>query len=58
MKVSGVNRWKAFVEGCERQAIKIQLRRLTGEVENLKFQEQVMRTNFRVQKTELESKVS
>lgn len=58
MKNFGLNRWKNLIQGLEMHSVKIQLKRLTGEVENLKFQEQVMRTNFRVQKTELESKVT
>lgn len=38
--------------------IKGEVRRLLEEVEKLKLQEQVLRTSFRVQKGELESKVS
>ena len=54
----GLTRWKALIRDLEMHAVKIHLRRLTAEVDSLKFQEQVMRTHFRVQKTELESKVS
>ncbi len=39
-------------------SVKQEVKRLAGEVENLRFQEQLLRTSFRVQKTELESKVS
>lgn len=37
MKNNGINRWKGLMQGLEMHAIKIQLKRLTGEVENLKF---------------------
>jgi hypothetical protein len=37
MKNYGINRWKGLIQGLEMHAIKIQLKRLSGEVENLKF---------------------
>lgn len=37
MKNYGLNRWKGLLQGLEMHAVKIQLKRLTGEVENLKF---------------------
>lgn len=58
LKSWGLNRWKNFMRELENWAVKAELRRLSGEVQNLKFQEQLMRTTFRVQKSELESKVS
>ena len=38
--------------------IKGELRRLVNETEQMKLQEQVLRTNFGLQKSNLESKVS
>ena len=58
MKNYGMNKWKNFMKDIELYYIKGEMKRLLAEVEKLKFQEQLLRTNFRVQKNELESKVS
>lgn len=58
LKAYGLNRWKNFMRELENWCVKSELKRLLNEVENLKFQEQLLRTSFRVQKSELESKVS
>ncbi len=54
----GLNRWKQFIRDLEMNAIKGQIKRLANEVENLKFQEKLMHTSFRIQKNELESKIN
>ena len=58
MKFYGLNRWKNIIKDLEMHAVKMQLKRLSSDVETLKMQELVMRTTFKVQKSELESKVS
>ncbi len=58
MKNWGLNRWKQLMRDIEMWSIKSEIKRLNNEVEGLKFQEQMLRTSFRVQKGELESKVS
>ncbi|CDW86500.1 UNKNOWN [Stylonychia lemnae] len=58
LKNYGLNKWKNFMREVEMWYIKNEIKRLVSEVENLKFQEQLLRTNFRLQKNELESKVN
>eukprot|EP00347_Sterkiella_histriomuscorum_P019040 403343196 len=57
-KAYGLNKWKNFMRELEIWSVKGEIKRLINEVENMKFQEQLLRTSFRVQKSELESKVS
>jgi hypothetical protein len=39
LKTVGLTRWKSLMHGLEMHAVKLQLRRLNSEVDNLKFQE-------------------
>lgn len=43
-----MNKWKTFMRDIEMYTIKGSLKFLAGEVESLKFQEQILRTNFRL----------
>ena len=53
-----LSKWKKVVHSSEMFALKLELFRLNKKVETVQHQESLLRTNFRVQKTELESKIN
>jgi len=48
LKAFGLNRWVGFMRDLELWTIITQIKRLSDEVEKLKFQEQLLRTSFRL----------
>ena len=52
------NKWREVIRSSEAFALQLELARLNKEIETVKFQESLLRTNFRVQKAELESKIN
>ena len=52
------NKWREVIRSSEAFALQLELARLNKEIETVKFQESLLRTNFRVQKAELESKLN
>ena len=52
------NKWKEVIRAQDTFALQLELARLNKEVETVKHQESLLRTNFRVQKAELESKIN
>lgn len=52
------NKWREVIRQSDTFALQLELSRLNKEVDTVKFQESLLRTNFRVQKAELESKIN
>jgi len=56
-KARAFRKWDSFRRQVENFAIRGQLKIIQSEIEGLRFQESVLRANFRVQKNELESRL-
>ena len=52
------NKWKDAARDAQNFTLQLEIARLAKEVETVKLQEEVIRTDFTVQRTELESKVN
>ena len=52
------NKWKDAARDAQNFTLQLEIARLAKEVETVKLQEEVLRTDFTVQRTELESKVN
>ena len=52
------NRWRKASKEAQTFTLQLEIARLAKEVETIKFHQEVVRTDFTIQKTELESKVN
>ena len=57
-KNKAFNKWRCAAGEAQTFTMQVELARLAREVETVRFHEEVLRTNFSVQKTELESKLN
>lgn len=57
-KNRALNKWRDAAREAQSFTLMAEIGRLAREVDTIRFNEEVLRTNFLMQKTELESKVN
>ena len=57
-KNRALNKWRGAARDAQSFTLQSEIGRLASEVDTVRFNEEVLRTNFQMQRTELESKVN
>ena len=55
--IRAISAWKCFNKSAEIALLKGEIARISMAIEDIKFQDNLLRTNFILQKNELESKI-